>query len=60
MHYNLFIIGQCADIKSKEKKYKCVWNDAVRSTEIHCGTEKAEKAVKEVFQQCVHDEAPFK
>lgn len=53
-------IGQCADIQSKNEKYRCIWNDAVRSTEIHCGIEKAEKAVKEVFQKCVQDETPFK
>ncbi|KAK4519855.1 uncharacterized protein ATC70_010099 [Mucor velutinosus] len=52
-------LGQCADITPEKKKNQCIWNDAVRSTEIHCGVERAEKAVKEVFQNCVHDETPF-
>ncbi|KAL9541611.1 hypothetical protein PS6_010224 [Mucor atramentarius] len=51
--------GQCADITPEKKKNQCIWNDAVRSTEIHCGLERAEKTVKEVFQNCVHDETPF-
>ncbi|KAL9551425.1 hypothetical protein MBANPS3_004269 [Mucor bainieri] len=51
--------GQCADITPEKNKNRCIWNDAVRSTEIHCGLERAEKTVKEVFQNCVHDETPF-
>ncbi|KAG2209769.1 peptidase M76 [Mucor mucedo] len=53
-------LGQCETIEDPYKKKQCIWTDAVRSTEIHCGTEQAEKVVKEVFENCVHDETPFK
>jgi hypothetical protein len=54
------MIGQCAGIKDINKKNRCVWIDAIRSTEIHCGTDIAESVVKQVFQNCVNDETPFK
>lgn len=54
------MIGQCADVKPEKKKNECIWLDAVRSTELHCGKDRAEKTVKEVFQNCVNDETPFK
>ncbi|KAI9469073.1 MAG: peptidase M76 [Benjaminiella poitrasii] len=53
-------LGQCADVKPEKKKNLCIWRDAVNSTALHCGLERAEKTVKEVFHNCVHDEAPFK
>ncbi|KAI9280715.1 peptidase M76 [Sporodiniella umbellata] len=52
-------LGQCSDIKPEREKYKCIWNDAMRSTEIHCGTENSKKVLKEVFANCVKDKAPF-
>jgi inner membrane protease ATP23 len=53
------ISGQCSDIKPESKRNHCIWKDAVASTELHCGTELAEKAVREVFENCVKDESPF-
>ncbi|KAI7904505.1 peptidase M76 [Cokeromyces recurvatus] len=53
-------LGQCANIKSEKKRKECIWKDAVNSTKLHCGSERAEKTVKEVFYNCTRDETPFK
>ncbi|KAL4208374.1 peptidase M76 [Rhizopus microsporus] len=52
-------IGQCSNITSEKQRDRCIKDDAVRSTELHCGTEIAEKVVKEVFKTCINDKAPF-
>ncbi|KAI8973921.1 peptidase M76 family-domain-containing protein [Pilobolus umbonatus] len=52
-------LGQCAPIMSQTHRYSCIWNDAVRSTEIHCGTKTAIRIVNEVFMHCIQDKSPF-
>ncbi|CAO3702212.1 unnamed protein product [Rhizopus stolonifer] len=52
-------LGQCSAIEPEKSKYKCIWDDAVRSTELHCGTRIAEKVLKQVFLNCVKDKSPF-
>ncbi|KAI9494774.1 peptidase M76 [Zychaea mexicana] len=53
-------IGQCHDIKSPSRKRECIWEDAVRSTAIHCGGKDfATVFVQQVFENCVKDTAPF-
>lgn len=52
-------LGQCSAIEPEKSKYKCIWDDAVRSTELHCGTRIAEEVLKQVFLNCVKDKSPF-
>jgi hypothetical protein len=47
-------------IKDLKKKNECIYINAISSTEAHCGKERAEKVVREVFSNCVSDETPFK
>ncbi|KAI9319711.1 peptidase M76 [Dichotomocladium elegans] len=53
-------LGQCSNIRSAGEKRACIWNDAVRSTAVHCGGEvEASAIVRQVFDRCVKDTAPF-
>lgn len=53
-------LGQCHDIKSPQRKRECIWEDAIRSTAVHCGGRTtAEMYIRQVFDKCVQDTAPF-
>ncbi|KAI8991611.1 peptidase M76 [Mycotypha africana] len=53
-------LGQCAFISPEKKRAECILKDAINSTQIHCGLERTLKIVKEVYSNCVNDEAPFR
>ncbi|CAO3612679.1 unnamed protein product [Cunninghamella echinulata] len=51
-------IGQCSSVQPEHKRRACVLRDAIQSTQLHCG-DHAPKIVKEVFENCMKDGAPF-
>ncbi|KAL0096903.1 peptidase M76 [Phycomyces blakesleeanus] len=51
-------LGQCADVTPESRKKECILRDAIRSTREHCGDE-AERIVRQVYNKCVKDVAPF-